>query len=152
MCVYIYIIWDISHPPPSAWAECSTKLFFKQSFPSFCLVAIPKLKSPICPTIHPCWRENHLIHTFLKGISAMWNEKIFCPGFELILQCPFPTIVTMTYLSIEKCSLYIIQSSSKGLANWHKNWQNFCLLQSRYSNADLNFLYNQPRQKILNYF
>ena len=38
-----------------------------QSFPSPRPVASPRLKNPVCP------RENNWIHTFPKGISAMWN-------------------------------------------------------------------------------
>ena len=37
------------------------------------------------------WRENNWIHTFPKGISAMWNA-----GFELVSPCPFPTTITIT--------------------------------------------------------
>ena len=44
-------------------------------FPSSRLVAIPKLKTPVCPTLHPSnWRENCQIHTFPTG---MWNAASF---------------------------------------------------------------------------
>ena len=65
---------------PSARAGYDTRsIFFKeefnrfwiQSFPSPRLVASPRLKSLVCPNIY--WRENNWIHTFPKGISAMWN-------------------------------------------------------------------------------
>ena len=47
------------HPTPLPGAGCNTKSFFKskvhlvriQCFPSLRLVAIPKLKSPICPHV-----------------------------------------------------------------------------------------------------
>ena len=43
-----------------------------QSFPSPRLVASPRLKNLVYPTIYP-WRENNWIHTFPKGVSAIWN-------------------------------------------------------------------------------
>ena len=40
------------------------------------------------------WRENNWIHTFPKGISAMWNA--ISPEFELVSPCPIPTTITIT--------------------------------------------------------
>ena len=39
-------------------------------FRVFLLVASPRLKNPVCPTIYS-WRENNWSHTFRKGISEM---------------------------------------------------------------------------------
>ena len=36
-----------------------------------------------------CRRENNWIHTFPKSISALW-------GFELVMQCLFPSTITFT--------------------------------------------------------
>ena len=46
---------------------------FEFSFPSPRLVASPKLKSQSALLFTHSWRENNWIHTFPKGISAMWN-------------------------------------------------------------------------------
>ena len=62
-----------------------------QSFPSPRLVAEEHSLSYYLPN---SWRENNWIHTFCKGISAMWNAII--PGFELESPCPFPTTLTIT--------------------------------------------------------
>ena len=44
-----------------------------QTFPSPRLVASPRMKNTVCPTLTHSGRENNWIHTFPKGISAMWN-------------------------------------------------------------------------------
>ena len=38
---------------PSVQAGYDTRSIFKQSFPSPRLVASPRLKNPVCPTIYP---------------------------------------------------------------------------------------------------
>ena len=44
-----------------------------RSFPSLRMVAIPRLKGPICLfTRKNCW-----MHTFAKSIGAMWNSNSF---------------------------------------------------------------------------
>ena len=69
---------------PLLQTGCYTMSVFKQSIislnsslPSPRLVAIPRLKSPVCHTINHSWRENSWIHTFPKGISAIWNVNSF---------------------------------------------------------------------------
>ena len=42
---------------PSAWARYDTGSIFKQSFPSPRLVASPRLKNPVCPTIYPLGQD-----------------------------------------------------------------------------------------------
>ena len=44
-----------------------------QSIPSPRLVASPRLKNQSALLFTHSWRENNWIHTFPKGISAMWN-------------------------------------------------------------------------------
>ena len=77
---YVYIIILIHiYPTPPLGQDMTQGQFLSgvqpvwiQSFPSSRLVASPRLKNLVCPTIYP-WRENNWIHTFPKGISAMWN-------------------------------------------------------------------------------
>ena len=52
------------------------------------------------------WRENNWIHTFPKGISAMWNA--ISPGFELVLPCPIPATITITPLAPPSFLLWTI--------------------------------------------
>ena len=42
------------------------------------------------------WMENNWIHTFSKGISAMWNAISLVQDFELVSSCSFPTTITIT--------------------------------------------------------
>ena len=44
---------------------------FEFSFLSLTPVAIPRLKSLLCPLFTHSWRENNWIYTFLKSISAI---------------------------------------------------------------------------------
>ena len=73
--------------------RCYTKsTIFLVEFPSPWLVAIPKLKSPVSPTILPLARIVGFI-LFPKDMSVMWNAKKPHPGFELGLMCPFPILL-----------------------------------------------------------
>ena len=49
---------------------------FRVVFPSPRVVAIPRLKSPICLIINTyTWRENSWMYTFPKSISIMWSAN-----------------------------------------------------------------------------
>ena len=65
---------------PTARAGYDTRSVFKRSltglnseFPSPSLVALPRLKYQSALLFTHSRRENNWIHTFPKGISAMWN-------------------------------------------------------------------------------
>ena len=71
--IYIYL------PNPSIWAGYDTgSIFLKCSltglnFPSPRLVASSRPKNQSALLFTHSWRENNWIHTFPKGLSAMWN-------------------------------------------------------------------------------
>ena len=54
-------------------------------------------RTPASAYLHRCisWLTAR-IHTFPKGISAIWKCKQSCLGFELGSSSPFPTTVTIT--------------------------------------------------------
>ena len=62
-----------------------------QSFRSPTSVAIPKLKSIVCPTITDNWKENSWIHTITTCIGAMGNSNSFIQNLN-----PFPTTIIVT--------------------------------------------------------
>ena len=88
-------------PNPSTCAGCDTKSIFKQSltglnlnFLSSRLVAIPRLKESVCPTICPYLRRrNGRIPTFFKSISSMWNANYLVQDLYLGYH-PFPQMMT----------------------------------------------------------
>ena len=61
------------------------------------------------------WRENNWIHTFPKGISAMWNA--ISPGFELVSLCPIPATITITPRAPQHYKVRI-----KGKAEQTREW------------------------------
>ena len=75
--VFHYLLISI-FTNPSAWTGYDTSSIFKRSltglnsdFPS------SSAEEPNLPNYLPnSWRENNLIDTFPKGISAMWNAII----------------------------------------------------------------------------
>ena len=68
-----------------------------QSFPSPRLVASPRLKNQAALLFTHSWKENNWIHTFPKGISAMWKTI----SLILVSPCPFPTTITITPLATQ---------------------------------------------------
>ena len=78
--IYRNMLEDLSYlPNPSARAGYDTRSIFKrsliQSFPSPRLMAALRLKNQSVLLFTHSWRENNWIHTFPKGISAMWNAN-----------------------------------------------------------------------------
>ena len=77
--VFILLKADLNHY--SEWCDTdSLKSTFHvlefSVFPSSRLVAFPKLKNPVCPTIYPSLRgKKRWIHTFPKGICVKWNAN-----------------------------------------------------------------------------
>ena len=82
--IYIFVkkcIRSLSYLPTTPLGQDMTQgQFFSgvqqvwiQSFPSPRLVASPWLKNQSVLLFTHSWRENNWIHTFPKGISAMWN-------------------------------------------------------------------------------
>ena len=67
-----------------------------QSFPSPTLIALPRLKSPISPTIY-----SKLVgeHAFPKGISKKWNAVSLV---QLWLPIPFPLTINITLSTPQK--------------------------------------------------
>ena len=50
---------------------------------------------------------NYWIHTFLKGISAMWNAISLVQDFELVSPCPFTTTITITPRAFNMHKFYL---------------------------------------------
>ena len=97
-----YLRLKVSYlPNHSARAGYDTRSIFKAEFNRFELKVfllltscLTKAEEPNLPYYLPSWRENNWIHTFPKGISAMWNA--ISPGFELVSPCPIPATITIT--------------------------------------------------------
>ena len=79
---------------PFTRAVCDAGSFF--SFPSPRLVAILKLKRPVCPTIGPLLEREQLD----SYLSQVYRCYVKCnqhhPGFELVSLRPFPMMITIT--------------------------------------------------------
>ena len=78
-CALIYVFIIFTQPLRSGriWHKVNflsgVQQVWIQSCPSFRLVASPRLKNQSALLFIHSWRENNWIHTFPKGISAMWN-------------------------------------------------------------------------------
>ena len=101
------IALNIYLPNLSGWVECGTRSILSgalqawiKSFPSPRLVAIPRLKSSVCPTIY-LKLEGEQMDSF---VSQEHKRSVKCKqcrsGFELGSLCPFQTRATTLYLII----------------------------------------------------
>ena len=72
--IYIYIYLAASHEQDTTQGQfsCKFKQIWMSSFPFPKLVAIPRLKSSVCPTIYPLVGGGFI---FFKRISAIENAK-----------------------------------------------------------------------------
>ena len=79
-----FLIWPLGRvggqyvtPTPPLGQDMTQGQFLSgvwiQSFPSPILVASPRLNNQSVQLLTHSWRENNWIHTFPKGIGAMWN-------------------------------------------------------------------------------
>ena len=82
-----------------------------QSYPSPILVAIPSLKRLICSTIYSQLKEEQ-IHTFPKGISAMWNANNFVADWTWVAVSISVTFTTRTLFLCLTFSLFLSLSLS----------------------------------------